>query len=165
MRAAPRLRIEPRPSRLIARALAAGALATATLAASLPLPWAVRIALVLAVALVALRAARRMLGRGLPAIVHLGLDRRLGVTMLDGRTQAGTLSCATYVGFRLVAIVWRPDRAPGLAPGRTSTLLIVADMLPADAVRQLRVRLRYSRAGAATKGTPAGRPESQAHAS
>ena len=165
MRAVPRLRIEPRPSRLLSRALAAGALATATLATSLPLPWSVRVVLVLAVALVALRAARRTLGRGLPAIVHVGLDRRLSVTRSDGCTQAGTLSCATYVGFRLVAIVWRPDRPHRLAPGRTRTLLIVADMLPADDFRQLRVRLRYSRAGVATSGAAAGRPDSHAPAS
>ena len=165
MRAVPRLRIEPRPSRLLSRALAAGALATATLAASLPLPWAVRILLVLSVALVTLRAARRTLGSGLPAIVHVGLDRRLSVTMRDGRTQAGTLSCATYVGFRLVVIVWRPDRPSRVAPGRTRTLLIVADMLPADVFRRLRVRLRYSRTGAATSGAAAGRPDSHAPAS
>ena len=165
MRAVPRLRIEPGPSRLFSRALAAGALATATLAASLPLPWVVRVVLVLAVALVALRAARRTLGRGLPAIVHLGLDRRLSVTMPDGRTRAGTLSCTTYVGFRLVAIVWRPDQEPGLMRGRKSTLLIVADMLPEDVFRQLRVQLRYSRAGTATSGAAAARPASQAPAS
>jgi hypothetical protein len=162
MRVPPRLRLEPRPSRLLCRAIAAGALATATLAVCLPLPWAVRLVLALSVALVALRAARRTVGRGLPAIVHLGLDRRLSVTMPDGRTHAGTLSGATYVGFRLVAIHWRPDRSSALAPVRARTLLIVADMLPADDFRQLRVLLRYGRAGPATSGDAAGRPASHA---
>jgi hypothetical protein len=162
MRVPPRLRIEPRPSRQLCRAIAAGALATAALAVCLPLPWTVRLVLALSVALVALRAARRTVGRGLPAIVHLGLDRRISVTMPDGRTHAGSLSGATYVGFRMVAIVWRPQRSPGSIPARARTLLVVADMLPTDQFRQLRVLLRYSRGGTATSGAAAVRPASHA---
>lgn len=161
MRVPPRLRFEPRPSRLLRGAIAAGALATATLAAALPVPWSTRLALVLVVALVALRAARRTLGSGLPVIVHVGLDRRLAVTMRDGRTYAGTLSGATYVGYRVAAIVWRPDRGQRQVPARTRTLLVVADMLPVDVFRQLRVQLRYGRARGATRSSPDGRPASQ----
>jgi hypothetical protein len=165
MRPPPRLRLEPRPSRLLRRWLCGGALATATLAAGLPLPWLLRLALVLVVALATLRTARRTLGRGLPAIVHVGADRRLAVTGRDGCTRLGSLSPASRAGFRATTLVWRPDARPGRLPRVAETLLVLPDMLPPEDFRQLRVLLRYGRGGtnaAATSAVSAGRPASQA---
>jgi hypothetical protein len=165
MRPPPRLRLEPRPSRLLRRWLCGGALATALLAAGLPLPWLLRLALVLVVVLVTLRAARRTLGRGLPAIVHVGADRRLAVTGQDGCTRMGTLAPASRAGFRVTTLVWHPDARRGHRPRVAETLLILPDMLAPDDFRQLRVLLRYGRGGRnaeATSAVSAGRPASQA---
>jgi hypothetical protein len=166
MRPPPRLRLEPRPSRLLGRALAGAACATAGLVALLPLPPLVRLALILVVVLVTLRAARATLGSGLPAIVHVGADRRLTVTARDGRCCAGSIATESRVGPRLTTIVWHDDAPSHRWARRPATLLILPDMLAPEDFRQLRVLLRYGRAldpaAVATSGRSAGRPASQA---
>ncbi|MBL0289203.1 MAG: hypothetical protein IPQ15_00525 [Betaproteobacteria bacterium] len=170
MRSPPRLRLEPRPSRLLRRALVGASFATGSLVAGLPLSWPLRVLLVLVVLLLAMRAARATLGRGLPAIVHVGADRRLTVTGRDGRSRSGTIGPESCVGSRVTTVVWRADRADPAPRGpcrRRAALLILPDMLAPEDFRQLRVLLRYGRApslaGArATSAVAAGRPASQA---
>lgn len=170
MRPPPRLRLEPRPSRQLRRALVAASVATACLVLALPLPALVRAALVLVVLLVALRAMRAALGPGLPAILHVGADRRLTVTGRDGRSCEGSIDAGSCVGPRLTTLVWRADTASRAWQVRRATLLILPDMLAPDEFRQLRVLLRYGReaaagTGGATRGASAGQPPSQAPAS
>jgi hypothetical protein len=168
MPTAPRLRLELRPSRRLRRLLGGACAATAACAACLPLPWAVRLVLILAVLLIALRAVRTTLGRGLPAVVHLGADRTLTATGQDGRSKSGVVRTESYVGPRFTIVVWRADTRSGLLRRGSATLLVLPDMLPPEEFRQLRVLLRYGRAQAAsraTSGATAGRPASQAAAS
>jgi hypothetical protein len=168
MPSSPRLRLELRPSRRLRRLLAGSFAATGGCVACLPLPWAIRLVLMLAVLLVALRAHRRTLGRGLPALVHLGTDRQLTVTGQDGRSTSGIVQTDSYVGSRLTIVAWRADAQAGSGRRGRDALLVVPDMLPPEEFRQLRVLLRYGRAQAAsraTRGATAGRPASQAAAS
>jgi hypothetical protein len=124
--------------------------------------------LILTVLLVALRSMRRTLGRGLPAIVHLGADRRLTVTGQDGRSTSGVVRTDSYVGPRLTIVVWLADARPRSWHRGCATLLVLPDMLPPEEFRQLRVLLRYGWAQApsrATSGATGERPASQAAAS
>ena len=85
----------------------------------------------------------RSTGPSVPALLHVGHDRRIAITTHDGRSRDGAILDVSYVGAHLTTIVWRPDRAPWFAPART--ILILPDMLPADDFRRLRVLLRYGR--------------------
>jgi hypothetical protein len=116
MRPPPRLRLEPRPSRIARAMVASGCAAMATLVLALPLDaWATAGAL-LAVALAAGRSVWHCAGRGVPVLLHIGHDRRLAVTGRDGRSHDGEILDDTYVGARLTTIVWRPDRAAWFRP-------------------------------------------------
>jgi hypothetical protein len=152
----PRLRLEPRPSRIGCVALGAGCTATAVLIVALPLdPWFAAAALV-AVAWIARRGFRRCAGRGVPALLHVGLDRRITATARDGRSRNGTVLDDSHVGALLTTIVWRPDGARWCEPAQS--IVVLPDSLPTEDFRRLRVLLRYGRAppGAATSGLDAG---------
>jgi hypothetical protein len=159
MKPPPRLRLEPRPSRIACAAIAAGCAAMAALVASLPLePWMSAGAL-LAILGVAVRGLWLCSGRGVPALLHVGHDRRLTASTRDSRTLDGSILDDSYVGARVTTIVWRPDRAAWFAPART--ILVLPDTLPAQDFRRLRVLLRYGRplveeAGEETRGRDAG---------
>ena len=142
MDALPRLRLEPRPSRLAAVGFTLAAIVTTGVVLALPLGVAGRLA-ALAAAVVAIDARLRALHRGVPALIHLGLDRRIAVTRRDGRTVEGRVLPASYVGARVVSLVWRPDGWPWWRPA--PALLLLPDMLGADDHRRLRVVLRYGR--------------------
>ncbi len=143
MDAVPRLRLEPRPSRVAAVAFTLAAVVTTGVVLALPLGVPGRLA-ALAAAVVAIDARLRALRRGVPALIHLGLDRRIAVTRRDGRTVEGRVLPASYVGARVVSVAWRPDGWPWWRPA--PALLLLPDMLGADDHRQLRVVLRYGRA-------------------
>jgi hypothetical protein len=142
MSPAPRLRLEPRPSRRVALAFTLAGVATAGVVLVLPLAWEARLAVV-AAAVVAIDARLRALRRSVPALIHLGLDRRIAVTATDGHTRQGTVLPSTYVGARVVSVVWRPDGGSRWRPA--PALLLLPDMLTGDEHRQLRVALRYGR--------------------
>ncbi len=143
MKPPPRLRVEPRPSRIACGAIATGCTAMALLIVALLLdPWTVAGTL-LAIAGAALHGFWRCTGHRVPALLHIGHDRRLTVTARDGRSRDGSILDDSYVGARLTTIVWRPDHAPSYATART--ILILPDTLPADDFRRLRVVLRYGR--------------------
>ena len=115
----------------------------AALIVALPLPpWACAVALTVVVA-VAARGFWRCTGRGVPALLHVGHDRRMTATDRDGRSRDGSILDDSYVGSRVTTIVWRPDRASRWAPA--PSILLLPDMLPADEFRRLRVVLRYGR--------------------
>jgi hypothetical protein len=142
MPSAPRLRLEPRPSRRAAIAFTLAGVATAGVVLALPLAWEARLAVV-AAAVVVIDARLRALRRSVPALIHLGLDRRIAVTGADGHTHQGTVLPCTYVGARVVSVVWRPDGGSRWRPA--PALLLLPDMLTGDEHRQLRVALRYGR--------------------
>ena len=138
-----RLRLEPRPSRFACATIALTCAAFCALILLLPLdPWA-SLAAVLIMFGVAARALWRCTGRGVPALLHVGYDRRITASSRDGRSQNGTILDDSYVGAILTTIVWRPDGATRFA--RVESILILPDTLPADEFRHLRVLLRYGR--------------------
>ena len=143
MKPPPRLRLEPRPSRIAYAAIVGACAAIGVLMLSLPLAAWMTAVVLLAIAGVAAHGLWRCTGRGMPAILHVGHDRRITATTRDGRSRDGVILDDSYVGARLTIIVWRPDLAPRFAPART--MLILPDMMGDDEFRQLRVLLRYGR--------------------
>lgn len=133
-----------------------GCLAAAVLVASLPLPSWTMLACLVAIGLALHRAHRQWIGRGVPAIVHLGIDRTITVTDWKGRSRDGFVLADSYVGALLSTIVWRARGAPWWRPA--DVILVLADTLPADDFRRLRIYLRYSRVpvAGATNGIDAG---------
>jgi hypothetical protein len=113
------------------------------LVVALPLDPRAAAASALATLVASARGVRACAGRRVPALVHVGLDRRLTVTTRDGRSRDGSILDASYVGACLTTIVWRSDGAPWYVPARA--LLILPDTLPRDDFRRLRVVLRYGR--------------------
>ncbi len=129
---------------------------TAVLIGVLPLPAAAAVPAAAMVLGVLLSGLWRCTGRGVPALLHVGIDRRITVTGRDGRSRAGAILDDSYVGARLTTIVWRADGAPWWRPART--IVVLPDTLPEDEFRRLRVVLRYGRPVVAggTSGTEAG---------
>ena len=155
MKPPPRLRLEPRPSRIgCAIAVTAGAI-TSALLASLPLPIVAMVPGIAAVLAVLVSGLWRCTGRGVPALLHVGIDRRIAVTDRDGRSREGVILDDSYVGPCLTTIVWRWDGMPWWRPARA--IVVLPDTLAADEFRRLRVALRYGRPVAgATSGEEAG---------
>lgn len=156
MKRPPRLRLELRPSRIACAGIAFCGTATAILLACLPLSLWSKVLGISVVAGVVGHAFWRCTGRGLPALVHVGDDRRLTVCWRDGTSRDGEILADSYVGACLTTVVWRPDRAPWWHPART--ILILRDTLPEEDFRRLRVLLRYGvpDARAERKGVDAG---------
>jgi hypothetical protein len=123
--------------------LAAACVAAAALLAVLPLEWPLAAASGVLVASVATRGLWRCRGRGVPALLHVGIDRRLTVTGRDGRSRDGVVRDDSYVGALVTVIVWRPDGARWWQP--SESILMLPDTLPGDDFRRLRVFLRYGR--------------------
>jgi len=143
MKPTPRLRLLPRPSRIGCAALAAACAVTSILLAWLPVPIVGQLAGAVAVLAVLVSGLWRCTGRGVPALVHVGIDRRVTVTDRDGRSRDGAILDDSYVGARLTTIVWRADGDPWWRPARA--ILVLPDTLPPDDFRRLRVALRYGR--------------------
>jgi hypothetical protein len=156
MRRAQRLRLEPRPSRIATAIVLTQCLATSALIAATGLPPAAALGCLAIVVVVLVSALRRCTGRGVAAIVHVGIDRSITVTDRSGRSHAGVILDDSYVGSALTTIVWRAAGDRWWRPART--MLFVADSLPSDDFRRLRVVLRYGRAPgeAATSAVDAG---------
>lgn len=156
MRPSPRLRLEPRPSRIACAAIVAGCSGTATLVALLPLPFAATLGCTLILAAVLAAGLSRCVGRGVPALLHVGIDRRIAVTDRTGRSNAGAILDDSYVGPALTTLLWSADGDPWWRPARA--ILILPDTLSRDEFRRLRVVLRYGRApgNAVTSGVDAG---------
>jgi hypothetical protein len=138
-----RLRLEPRPSRIGCAAVAVGCAMTSILFGSLPLSMAAVLPGAAAILAVLASGLWRCAGRGVPALLHVGIDRRITVTDLDGRSRAGVILDDSYVGVWLTTIVWRRDGMPWWRPART--MLVLPDTLGRDEFRRLRVVLRYGR--------------------
>jgi hypothetical protein len=136
-----RLRLEPRPSRIACATIAIACAAFCALILLLPLDAWASLAAVLTLCGVAARALWRCTGRGVPALLHVGYDRRITASSRDGRSRDGAILDDSYVGAVLTTIVWRPDRATRFACAES--ILILRDTLPADDFRRLRVLLRY----------------------
>ena len=145
----PRLRLEPRPSRIACAFIASACAATVSLIVLLPLPlWISGVGWIM-VGVVALRGFWQCAGHGVPALLHVGTDRRITVTGRDGRSRDGGIRDDSYVGAHLTVIVWCPDDERGWVPAKS--ILILPDTLPADDFRRLRVALRYGRPTAAAR--------------
>ena len=156
MHSPPRLRLGICCSRTGRAAVAAGALTVGALMLALPLdPWFTFGAVTVAFGW-ALRTLRTCVGIGVPALIVVGLDRRLTLVACEGRSLDGDILDDSYVGASITTIVWRPDQARWYAPARS--IVILPDGVGADEFRQLRVMLRYGRpsVGQQTSGRDAG---------
>lgn len=155
MKQPPRLRVEPRPSRIACASLVAACSAAAVLLVLLPLPLIAMVAGTVLIVAIFVAGWRRCTGRGVPALLHVGIDRRITVTDRNGRSLAGPVLDDSYVGAFVTTIVWCADGDPWWRPART--MLILSDTLPRDEFRRLRVVLRYGRPPVAveTSGTDA----------
>ena len=133
-----------------------GCLAAAMLVAVLPLPSWTMLACLVAIGAALYRAHRQLIGRGVPAIVHVGIDRTITVTDRHGRSRDGVVLADSYVGALLSTIVWGARGAPWWRGA--DVILVLPDTLPADDFRRLRIFLRYGRVPvvAATSGIDAG---------
>jgi hypothetical protein len=107
------------------------------------LPWGVVVAGACLILVVLVSSLWRCTGRGVPALLHVGLDRRITVTRSDGRSQSGAILDDSYVGARLTVIVWRADDRPWWRPAEA--IVVLPDTLPREDFRRLRVALRYGR--------------------
>ena len=143
MEPGPRLRLAPRPSRIGCVSVVGTCVLASALLVALPLPAAVIVPGAFAVLAVLVSGLWRCTGRGVPALLHVGIDRRITVTGYDGRSHAGVILDDSYVGARLTTIVWQPDGMPWWRPARA--IVVLPDMLPHDEFRRLRVALRYGR--------------------
>ena len=219
MKRPPPLRLEPRASRLGRLLVVAGGAITAALVAWLPLDPLFEILALAVIAHATARGVRQCAGRGVPALLLVGTDRRIVVRFdgtgawellraaragnrprggparlpcavstatapsaqpfpaggrgclaaagegrpanltasasADGASFDGTILDATYVGARLVTIVWRADadRAGWRRLRRARTIVVLPDTLPAADFRRLRVVLRYGRVASPERGT------------
>jgi toxin CptA len=143
-----RLLLHIRSSRYVVALIVVTHALTAGLLLGLPVSLNLRLIGSAVVAGACAVALRRVVGRASPASLQIGLDRRIRITTRDGRQREGEVLADSYVGSRLTTIVWRPSGA-----WIARTVLILADTLPAEDFRQLRVILRYSRAPAPIAGS------------
>ena len=162
MKLPPRLRLEPRPSRIACILLVIACAMTAILLGMLPLPVAGTAVCAIAIVTVLAAGLRRCTGSGVPALLHVGIERRITVTDRGGHSHEGSILDDSYVGTWLTTIVWRADGRPWWHPART--ILVLPDTLGRDEFRRLRVVLRYGRPTEAedSSGVDAGRPASHA---
>lgn len=142
MKPPPSLCLAPRRSRLAAALIVASHAATAALLQALALPAGARIGGVIAIAVACARALSASRGSNAPALLRLGLDRRIAVTTRDARTLQGDILADSFVGPWLTTIAWRADGSR-----RVRTLMVMSDALAAGDFRRLRVALLYGRAG------------------
>ncbi len=95
------------------------------------------------VLVVLVRGLWKCTGQGVPALLHVGTDRRITVTAFDGRSRAGSILDDSFVGAWLTTIVWQPDGVPWWQPA--PAIVVLPDMLAPEEFRRLRVALRYGR--------------------
>ena len=144
-----RLRLAPRPSRLGCVWVSALCTVSSVLLVALPLPWTACLPCAVVILVVFVRGLWYCTGRGVPALMHVGNDRRMTVTDCEGRSHSGRILDDSFVGAWLTTIVWRRDGQPWWHAA--TAVVVLPDMLPADDLRRLRVALRYG--SPATRGT------------
>ena len=142
----PRLRLEPRPSRLGCAVVGVLCMATSLLLVLLPLPFAIVAAANVAVFAALALGYRQTVGGGVPALLQAGADRRIVVRDRKGRLRDGSILDDSYVGAWLTTVVWRADGDSRWRPART--ILVLPDTFARDDYRRLRVVLRYGRPAA-----------------
>jgi hypothetical protein len=138
-----RLRLEPRASRIASASLAAACSVTLAVLLVLPLHWMAMVVGTMAIAATLAAGLRRCTGRGVPALLSVGIDRRITVIDRNRRSLAGSILDDSYVGAYVAVVVWAGDGDPWWRPARA--VMILPDTLPPDDFRRLRVALRYGR--------------------
>jgi hypothetical protein len=131
------------PSRIACAAIVLLAITTFFVLLTLPVSFPVVLA---ASCAIACWAANRIfligLRRGAGAVrdIRLEGDDTVTVEYGTGRSVTGVLRISSSVGARLTTLLWRPHGAHC-----SRSVLILPDMLPADAFRRLRIMMRYGR--------------------
>jgi hypothetical protein len=130
------VRSELQYSRLAAGTILALGLASAGVAASLPLAAWLRLAIVAAVAVEAALAWRSLRAVRFVAVRREG-DVRVGLR--DGRVLEGSVRPGSFVAPWLTLVRWRPHGARF-----DRTVVLPPDIADAQALRELRVMLRWA---------------------
>jgi hypothetical protein len=136
------VRIELQYSRAGVWIVAAMAVATAAMLFAMPLPAALRAAVVFATFALACEALDRVVVvRGARAVRRLSVQRdgAIEVESPSGMRRAGSLRPGCFVAPWLVVVRWRPEGAR-----YDRTVLILPDMVAAEPLRRLRVLLRWA---------------------
>ena len=131
-----------RPSRQALVGIAAAGLATLVIVARTPLGPALQVLLAIAVILGSIEAGWRIAAhRGPWGACGVRLDRTHAIEVLDatGRRRSGLVQDGSFVAPWLTIIRWRPEGARF-----DRTILILPDMIDAEAFRRLRVLLRWA---------------------
>ena len=155
MQRPPSVSVDLGPSRsaCVAIALIASATFAVFVAADVPLvALALSFCGLAAWAAITIRRIGLQLGPRAVKAIHLQGDDTVAIAYGDGRSTTGKLRLSSSVGARVTTLVWQPS---GSFCSRA--VLILPDMLPADAFRRLRVLMRYGR-----NDETHGAPESQA---
>lgn len=116
---------------------------TLAIAAVTPMPRALAAAIAFLVVALGLEAMQRVaLLRGPYAVRALRMQRNgeIEVECASGARHEGHIAPGCFVAPWLVVVRWRRSGAR-----RDATVLLLPDMAPADALRRLRVLLRWSR--------------------
>ena len=116
-------------------ALLAASTATIAIALATPLPPLARAAVLLFAGASALRACRALLQ---PRSLRLDHERRIDVRD-DSGWRSGTLRDGSFLMPWLTIVRWRPEGARS-----DRTLLLLPDMADAEAMRKIRVILRWA---------------------
>jgi hypothetical protein len=147
------LHVAFQPSRIAGTAVVVGVAATAALVAWRPIDSWVRAITVLFLGAYGIALNRSWAQRSTShAVVAIVVDanRRIVVIARGGRRFDGDVQEDSYVGAVLSTVVWR-----GADERRSGAIAILADMLPAEDFRKLRVLLRLGQ----PKSSPATTPE------
>lgn len=140
MKHVPDVHVALRPSRFLIGFTLAGALATITLIAMLPLPWWCKAMIVVACIAATVLELRRLRLAG-SQLITVSEHRRVTITEGHQRECGGDVLDASYVTGWFTSIVWRANGA------RFARVIPVAcDALASEDARRLRVLLRYGRA-------------------
>jgi Membrane-bound toxin component of toxin-antitoxin system len=155
MQKPPSVFVELGPSRIACAAIVLISSATFAVLVAAKVPW---IALVgslcglVAWSTITIRRVGLQIGPAAVSTIRLQGDDTVAIEYGDGRSEIGTLRTSSTVGARVTTLVWRPKES-----FCSRAVLILPDMLPADAFRRLRVLMRYGRSE-----DRQGAPESQA---
>jgi toxin CptA len=136
------VRVDLQYSRVGVGLLAAMAIGTLAVTFATPVALPLRLALMAAVVAVALEALHRVvLLRGPRAVRRLRVQRdgAIVVECPSGARTSGELKAGSFVAPWLVIVRWRP-----LGGRRDATVLLLPDMADAQALRRLRVLLRWA---------------------
>ena len=143
MHKAPAVQIALGPSRVACAGIIVVAVGTFAVTLTLPIIPLAHVGCFIALAGWAAHRIRAVAMRSDPHAVReikLESDRSIVIVHASGATSSATLRESSHYGPDVTTLVWRPK-----GRWRARSTLILADMLPADDFRRLRLLMRHAR--------------------